>query len=320
MEHLIGNEALMRRVLATVRSGKMPHSFLICGPEGSGKKTLARLLCAAMECRSEEPPCGVCEQCRKVLSGIHPDVITVDDPEKKTVSVDMARGAKSDLYIRPNEGARKIYIFPRAQDMNPAAQNALLKVMEEPPEYGVFLLLTDRAERLLPTVRSRCVELQMSPVPYEAAMQWLREKKSGISEETLAAAYRRSGGFLGQAEKLLEKAAASDAQAEAMLLAYASGDRFGLLQALWKLENYKPDDHRRDNLRAALLQAQSLLGDALTAKTGMPAVAETAQKLSGARSAADLLQAYRDVQEMLSAMESNVNLGHICGCLAARLR
>ena len=151
MDALLGNARLRSALAAAFASDRLSHCYLLAGPEGSGKHTLARILAAAMECTAGgKRPCGVCLQCRKVLDNVHPDVITVDDPAKKTVTVELIRNARADVYIKPNEGRRKVYVIPRAMDMNPAAQNALLKVIEEPPDYAAFLLLTDAAERLLP--------------------------------------------------------------------------------------------------------------------------------------------------------------------------
>ncbi len=153
---LAGNARLKENLSAALSRGHISHFYLLCGSEESGKHTLARLLAAAILCENGDKPCCKCASCRKVLAGTHPDVITVDDPEKKTVTVDMVRQARSDVYIRPNEGSHKIYLIPRAHTMLDPAQNALLKVLEEPPQYGVFLLLSDTPEKLLPTVRSRC--------------------------------------------------------------------------------------------------------------------------------------------------------------------
>ena len=164
-EALLGNEQLKENLRAARRKGRMSHFYLLSGPQGSGKHTLASLIAAAMLCDAPEGPCGVCQHCRKVLSGSHPDYITIDDPSKKTVPVDLIRQARADIFVRPNEGSKKIYLFPRAQDMGIPGQNALLKILEEPPSYGVFLLLTDNPEKLLPTVRSRCVELKLRALP-----------------------------------------------------------------------------------------------------------------------------------------------------------
>lgn len=152
----LGNDAVKARLSGAFASGRVAHSYLLCGPAGSGKHMLTRILSAAMQCegRSGKIPCGVCSGCRKALEGVHPDIITVDDPDHKAMTVDPIRAARSDMFIRPNEGKRKIYIIPRGQDMNESAQNALLKILEEPPDYGVFLILSTNAERLLPTIRS----------------------------------------------------------------------------------------------------------------------------------------------------------------------
>jgi len=311
----LGNAELKRDLSAALAGGRLSHSYLICGPEGSGKRTLAQLLCAAMECRSHTPPCLVCDACRKVMDGSHPDVVSVDDPEKKSVSVATARWAKSDMYVRPNEGKRKIYVFPRAQDLHPAAQNALLNVLEEPPEYGAFLLLADRAESLLPTIRSRCVRLHLSPVPETEALGWLKARFPDRDDAALRAALRRGGGFLGQAEKILSGGVAEDPLIPRLLAAYAAGDRLELARALGKLEKYK-----REQLAGPLRRAEALVAAALERKTGQTGTEETAELLAASRSSADLLQAARDLREARIALDANVGVGHICGHLAVCLR
>ena len=166
---LLGNERLKENLENSLKKGHISHFYLISGPKGSGKHTLARLLAAAALCEGEDKPCLTCRSCRKVMAGVHPDFITVDDPEKKTVPVDLIRSAREDMFILPNEGKRKIYLFPRGQDMGIPGQNALLKVLEEPPEYGVFLLLTDNPEKLLPTIRSRAQCFTLRPPAEEEA-------------------------------------------------------------------------------------------------------------------------------------------------------
>ena len=171
----LGNDAVKARLSGAFASGRVAHSYLICGPVGSGKHTLTRILCAAMQCegRGEKIPCGVCSGCRKALEGVHPDIITVDDPEHKSMTVEPIRAARSDMFIRPNEGKRKIYIIPRGQDMNESAQNALLKTIEEPPAYAVVMLLADNPDALLPTISSRCVQLNLKPVGDQLVKDYL---------------------------------------------------------------------------------------------------------------------------------------------------
>ena len=160
---LLGNTRLKDNLISSLNRGHISHFYLISGPAGSGKHTLARLLSAAILCSGEDKPCGRCVPCRKVMENLHPDVITVEDPEHKTVAVKIVRQFREDVFVLPNESDYKIYIFP--QELGVEGQNALLKVLEEPPKYGVFLLLTDNPEKILPTVRSRCTELKLQALP-----------------------------------------------------------------------------------------------------------------------------------------------------------
>lgn len=312
----VGNEALKQRLSTAVSAGKLSHSYIISGPEGSGKSTLALILAAAMECTSQgEKPCRTCPQCRKVFSHSHPDVAVVDDEGKKTVGVALSRWAKSDLYIRPNEGKKKIYIFPRAQDMNDSAQNALLKVMEEPPEYGVFLLLTTSAGSLLPTIRSRAVELTLAPVAWEEARLRLREHFPQEEESALRSAYGRSGGYLGQAERLLREGNGLDERALGLGEAFAGHDIFVLTQVLCKMEKLK-----RDQLIPILRQMLDILAQALQTKAGIPSRLPVVELLAKQKTARQLMCACEDLRQALASADRNVGVGHICGYLAVRLR
>jgi DNA polymerase-3 subunit delta' len=128
--------------------------------------TFALNLAAGLVCVSgKEKPCGVCAPCRKAAAHAHPDIITVYKAGKQKFTVDQSRELRRDMLVRPNEAEYKIYILPDALYANDGAQNALLKVLEEPPEYGVVILLVKNAEDMLPTVRSRCVRVDMQPLP-----------------------------------------------------------------------------------------------------------------------------------------------------------
>ena len=309
----LGNSRLKQRLSASFAAGKSSHCYLLCGPAGSGKHTLARLLSAALQCEEQNPPCMSCRSCRKALAGSHPDIITIDDPEKKSVSVELIRQLQADAYIRPNEASRKIYLIPRAMDLTDAAQNALLKLMEEPPSYAVFLLLTDNAEKLLPTVRSRCAELRLEPVPAEAALAWLKGQFPQQSAEALQAAYRRSGGFLGQAAELLQKEGYAPESLE-FAEAFAKKDALALTKVLCALEKLP-----RVKLQELLEQWRQLLTDALLVRAGVAASPE-AGSMGRSRTGGDLSGALRSIQRALDCCMANVGTGHICGWLLVQLR
>ena len=162
LSRLAGNAPLKRQLsLETARRG-LGHAYILSGPAGSGRHTLAGLLAAALVCTGGgEAPCLSCSGCKKALGNIHPDVIRAGGAGDE-LNVARVRAIRSDAYIRPNEAPRKVYILENAQDMNPSSQNALLKLLEEGPAYAAFLLLTDNAAALLATVRSRCQVLTLS--------------------------------------------------------------------------------------------------------------------------------------------------------------
>ncbi len=314
-ESLLGNERLKEDLQQSLRRGRSAHFYLISGPAGSGRHTLARLLAAGLMCQQPEKPCGCCEACRKVLSGVHPDYITVDDPEKKTVPVDLIREARADIYVQPNEGSRKIYLFPRAQDMGIPGQNALLKILEEPPPYGVFLLITDNPESLLPTIRSRCRLLNLQPVSENLLRQELAQRFPKAERQSIDAAISRSGGYLGQAAALLESGEGLLPQTERFCAAFAGRDSVELLATLVPMEKMK-----RDQLIPTLQQWLSVLEESLVCRAGGRALTEQARQLAASRSSADLLHATRELQKCIEYARGNVSCAAICGYLQWVLR
>ena len=193
--NILGNDRLMQNLSASIRKNRFSHFYLISGPEGSGKHTLADYLAGALLCTGEKKPCGECSACRKVLAKSHPDYITVDDPEHKTVAVKVIREARESIFVLPNESERKVYLFP--QEMGIEGQNALLKVLEEPPSYGVFIILSNNPEKLLPTVRSRCTELNLSPLSARILRPG-RRRRSGCSDPPQRRICRSSHGAAGK--------------------------------------------------------------------------------------------------------------------------
>ena len=314
-ETLLGNEQLKLNLKQSISSGHISHFYLISGPEGSGKKTLAVALAAAMLCREPDKPCMRCASCRKVLSGNHPDLITVDDPEKKTIPVDLIRQARSDMYIQPNEADRKIYLFPRAQDMGLPGQNALLKVLEEPPEYGVFLLLTDNPNKLLPTVRSRCRELKLQPLPESILLGQLKKEFPDAQREDCLAAASRSGGFLGQAKLLLENGEQISQQSQLFLQALGEKNAMLLLQTLVPMEKWK-----RDALAETLSQWLELTENALFCRSGMDTVSPHSRQLASQRTNGELSRIIVHLQKALNYTQSNVSPAAVCGYLEWELQ
>lgn len=138
----------------------LSHALLITG--AGDRFSVARFAAAAMECTAGTgKPCGACSHCRKVLGGIHPDVTVVEDKDHKFIAVDIIRDLRSDAYVRPNEGGRKVYLFPDCALLTEQDQNVLLKIVEEGPPYAAFLFCAENSAAVLQTLRSRCVEIKL---------------------------------------------------------------------------------------------------------------------------------------------------------------
>ena len=313
-EALLGNEQLKNDLTAARAKGRLSHFYLISGPKGSGKHTLADLLAAAMLCREENAPCGTCKNCRKVLSHTHPDDITIDDPEHKTIPVKLIREARADIFVRPNEAEKKVYRFPRGQDLNIEGQNALLKVLEEPPEYGVFLLLTDNPEKLLPTVRSRCVELKLRALPETVLKTALGKEFPDAEESELDAAVLRSGGYLGQAKEILSGGGLSE-QTLRFARCYASRNVLELLQTLVPMEKWK-----RDVLIPELTAWLELLEQALLVRSGLPGGGREAAAIAASRSPGELMNGVAALKKSIDYARGNVSCAAVCAWLQWALR
>jgi DNA polymerase-3 subunit delta' len=312
-EALLGNQRLKDNLIAALQQGKNAHFYVISGPAGSGKRTLASLLAAAVMCQQTDRPCGRCQNCRKILSGVHPDVISVIDPEHKAVPVRLIRQMRDDVFIRPNEGSHKIYIFP--QEMGIEGQNALLKVLEEPPKYGVFLLLTDNAEKILPTVRSRCVELSMQPLDSNLLRKTLRQDFPQADHASVEAAIIRSGGFLGQARALLTEGSAEAPQTGDFVTALCTRDALLLTHTLVPLEKSK-----RDPLLALLRQWTEILEGALAIRSGGTALSPHSARLAASCNGQELNDKIQKLLKCLEYGQSNVSPAAICGYLQWALR
>ncbi len=150
------------RIRAAAARGALSHALIFSG--AGARADAARYAACAFECTSDSRrPCLSCEPCRKVLAGIHPDVISVRDPQHREIAIDVVRDMRADAFIRPNEGARKVYVFEDCSLLTEKDQNVLLKLVEEGPAYAAFLFCAENPASLLQTIRSRCVELKLAP-------------------------------------------------------------------------------------------------------------------------------------------------------------
>ncbi len=200
------NRKEKEQFLRLLESEKLPHAFIVEGADGAGKFSFALFAAASILCSGKPRPCGVCNSCVKFKEDNHPDLYIIS-PEKDSsqIKVEAVRDIKKSVYMLPNEGDKKIYIIKDGQKMNIQAQNALLKLFEEPPESAVFFILTDKRESLLPTVISRGHIITLCPSKKEDITDWLKELYPKKSPDELENAVNMCEGSPGKALTLLEK-------------------------------------------------------------------------------------------------------------------
>lgn len=302
---LAGNRALKTQLSQQEEGRGLSHAYILSGPAGSGKHTLARLLCGAMLCTApvERRPCGHCGPCKKVLSGIHPDVAVISGPAQgKPITVDQVRQLRADAYIRPNEGERKVYLLEGADRMNASAQNAMLKLLEEGPAYAAFLLLAENAGGVLETVRSRCETLTLDPVAPDECLSWLQDRFPQASREELADAANRCQGLLGRAVEQLagggEQAQALKDKADKLSRLLMQGQELELLEFSLTLDKLSREETQR-----LLDLTSAALGD----------------QILQAPDRARALRAAQGVKEMRQAAGLNVGPAALFPWLTARL-
>ena len=177
---VVGHKNIIKYISSAVQADAVSHAYILNGERGSGKRLLANLFAMSLQCqnRAEDgEACGKCQSCKQAKSGNQPDIIKVTHEKPNTISVDDIRTqVNNDIVIKPYSSKYKIYIIPEADLMSAQAQNALLKTIEEPPEYAVIMLLTENAEALLPTIRSRCVMMKLRNIKDQLVKKYLMEQ------------------------------------------------------------------------------------------------------------------------------------------------
>lgn len=189
LEEIIGQEHAVKALSAAVKSGRPAHAYLFAGPPGAGKMAAALKFAAALCCGKDG--CGECESCRKAAAGVHPDIVTVS-PAGSLITIDQIREINGSLSFRPHESEARVFIIDGAESLGSEGANAFLKSLEEPPAFVFFLLLAAAADKVLPTIASRCQVVRFGTVPAADVEKFLVESY-GVSP-TMAQAYARASG------------------------------------------------------------------------------------------------------------------------------
>lgn len=243
---IIGHEQIIRHLQTAVAMGKVSHAYIFNGPEAAGKKMLAEAFAMALQCENENPKiraagCGKCHSCHQAADHNHPDILYVTHEKPNTIGVDDIRAQiNNDILIKPYSSRYKVYIVDEAEKMNPQAQNALLKTIEEPPAYGVILLLTINADLFLPTILSRCITLNLKTVRDDVICNYLM-KKYQVPDYQAEVCAAFAQGNVGKAIQLASSDAFNEMKASALALMgkLEDTDLYELGNEVKKLEEYK---------------------------------------------------------------------------------
>ncbi|GHU44019.1 DNA polymerase III subunit delta' [Clostridia bacterium] len=241
-QDIVGHGQIIAHMQNAISAKRISHAYILDGQKGSGKSTLAEAFSMTLQCeRGQVEPCMVCHSCKQALSKNHPDIIYVQHEKPNTVSVDdIRRQVNNDIGIKPYGSPYKIYVIEEAEKMNVQAQNALLKTIEEPPSYGVILLLTENSESFLPTILSRCITLRLKDVPDKDIKSYLMERCQ-IPDYQADMAVVFAQGSVGKAIQLAENEHFNEMKDSAIQLIKRLNDidLHEMVSAVKQLEEYK---------------------------------------------------------------------------------
>lgn len=185
-ENIIGNEKVKQMIEKTVKSNNILHSYLFLGIEGIGKSIFANEFAKMILCKGENKPCGTCESCLKFENNNHPDLMIIEN-EEKTIKIEQIRYLQQKISEKPIISNRKIYIINNSDTMTKEAQNCLLKTIEEPPQYATIILIASNENKLLNTIKSRCMKINFNKIEDEEILKYIEENSiAGITPNMIS--------------------------------------------------------------------------------------------------------------------------------------
>ena len=311
--NLTGHDWAVDLLSRHVANGEARHAYLLCGPAGLGRRSLALSFAQALNCTNPPAPgqfCGECRDCKQTAAMQHPDMVVVQaEAEGGTLKVEQVRSIQHALALKPYQSKYRVALFLNFQDAHPSAANALLKTLEEAPSYAVLLLTADTPEALLPTIVSRCEILRLRPLKIETMEKMLESRGVESGQARLLA--HISGGRPGYAlclaadEKLLEARAERISDLKTLLKS-TRVRKFAYADKLTK-------DKNKDAMRQTILFWLSYWRDVFlrTAKAETPITnvdhADEIESLAAQLTLASARRVVEDLELALERMERNVN-------------
>jgi len=301
-EDIIGQEHIKEHLKNSIMADKVGHAYLITGEVAAGKAFIADIFANALLCENRQDgynPCGMCHPCVQAITKNHPDIIYVTHSKPNVVSVDDIREKiVADIDLKPYSSKYKIYIMNEAEKMTPQAQNALLKTLEEPPEYAVILLLSTSKTSLLSTILSRCIQLDMRPVEDKTVRKYLMtDLKIPDYQADICVAFAR--GNIGKARSLAQSEEFGNIKDEAIrvLKFIKEMDVSDMVKTLKTLQEYKMNTQDFLDImiiwyRDVLLYKATMDADSIVFKEQGAQIRKTASE-----------SAYEGIEEILNAID-----------------
>lgn len=324
---IYGNADTVNITAEMIRKGREPHSIVICGEKGLGKKALAKYIAAQLMCEEQTGvPCGRCKACRLLEKDSHPDFIVAKSNERGNYPVeDIRENIVADAVVMPNEGRIKVYVIPdfdRSYITSVQIQNIMLKLIEEPPAHVAVILTARSKETFLDTIISRVLTLNMVNVTDRESADCLQENFPDKTPQEIGEAVAAGRGNIGRCKDYLSKEQFyfSAELARKLTSAAVSGSEYGILKALFAA------DGKKALMREGIYLFSEIVRDAgvfrLQGKNAENSVScdkQGAQKLADKLTAAECAQLYDTLGEFIRRIDSNCNLTLTANSLAGRL-
>lgn len=307
---LLSNKKLKEQLSLAIAQDKPLHAYMFCGAAGSGKKTAAVQFAAEIVGTGRE----------KALRGAHPDIIYVrPEEDKRTISVDIIRNMRADAFISPTEGRRKVYIIDGA--LRDEGQNALLTILEQPPSFSVFILLTESKQQMLETVISRCSVYEMEYVEADEGLTVLKKQLPTVPDERLLTCMRASGGNIGYALRLASDKTylANIEVCKNIAIAMAKGDRYTVLTSV---ACFKKKEPLLELLPVLTVYLRDILVYNTTKTADMLVFSDDVLKNSEIFGKIETERLYNSINECATAqsqLESSINLSLVSSSLVTHL-
>ncbi len=261
---VFGHNKIKDVLIRGANTGRVGHAYIFEGTQGVGRLSTAKAFAMRLMCEDPkgEDACGVCKACSQCMSGNNPDVRIVtnqlyDQSKKSTdILVDTVRNMKREIYIKPYAAQRKVYIVPGADTMNLYAQNSLLKVLEEPPEYCTIILIAENSNMFLPTILSRAPILKFFPLSEDEVRKYLAHRSNEIDADKIDIAAKMCQGSIGKAKELLENSEADSLRSELLdsIFALRGNSRRGIYDLTLLLKQNKDEFEFMESVMQGLFQ------------------------------------------------------------------